>query len=57
MKRKYTYENGIIYIRNLDKFDSQKLHNATMNFLKKVINERTKLKDGNTNKTRNLAKE
>jgi hypothetical protein len=45
MKRKYVYENAIIYISNTD-INYQRLHNATENFMKKVLKEKT---NGNYN--------
>lgn len=54
MEKVYKYKNGIIYIQNLDKINSQNLHNATKSFLEKMIIEKEGNKHGNTNKTRNI---
>lgn len=57
LERVYKHRNGIIYIQNLDKINSQNLHNATKIFLEKVIIEKEGKKNGNTNKTRNIREE
>lgn len=55
LERKYEYKNGIIYIRNLDKLDTQKIHKATESFLRKVIAEREgRKKNGNIDKSRDF---
>ena len=57
LERKYQYKNGIIYVHNLDKMDTQRLHNATERFLKKVIQEKERRRNnGNRNKTRSINK-
>lgn len=58
MEKVCRYKNGIIYIRNLDNINSQNLHNATKNFLKRVIKEKEgRSEHGNINQSRNFREE
>ena len=41
MKKKYIYDNAIIYISNMD-INYQNLHKATENFLRKILKEDSK---------------
>lgn len=54
LERVYKCRNGIICIQNLDKINSQNLHNATKSFLEKMIIEKEGNKHGNANKTRDI---
>lgn len=56
MKREYRYENGIIYICNLDKINLQKMHDVTKIFLKRVTDERVEKNRGNNSKTGSVKK-
>lgn len=38
MKKIYNYENGTVYVLNLDTYDRERFEKATKDFLKKVIN-------------------
>lgn len=40
MKKKYVYENAVIYIFNTD-VNYEKIHKATENFMKRVLKEKT----------------
>lgn len=51
MERKYTYENGTIYISGLSKKNVENLKRSTEEFLKKVIKEN---QNGNGNKSRDI---
>ena len=52
MEKIYKYDNGTIYILNLDNYNRENLKKATEVFLKKVISGGKKY--GNSNTTRNF---
>lgn len=52
MKKKYEYENGIIYVTLPETCDREKLRQVTEEFLKKVIYGG--LKNGNSNTSRDF---
>jgi ABC-type ATPase involved in cell division len=51
MKKKYIYENAVVYITICDK-STNRIRKATENFLRKVILEKEKELDGNNRKSR-----
>ena len=55
MKKIYEYQNGTIYVTLPKSCDRKVLKKVTEEFLKKVLSE--EIKNGNSNKSKNFAKE
>lgn len=50
MEKIYRYDNGTIYVVNLDNYDREKLKKATEVFLKKIISGGKKNGDSNSSR-------
>lgn len=55
MRKTYRYDNALVHIVSLDKYDRENFKKATQEFLRKVMREETK--NGNSNTRTNIRKE
>ena len=53
MDRKYTYANGIIYIKKINDKTTENIQNATKTFMERLMKEND---HGNTNTSRSIDK-